>query len=622
MNELQDEKKHGLIYRFFSRTWGIVSWLRTATLNIIFIVIVVIIFVSIKKQAPDILPDSFALELAPSGILVDELSPINPTQALLGNDSDRNPETLVSDLIKTIDHARDDSQVHTLILKLSYLRGGGMGHLQEISAALADFKAAGKKIIAYSSFYNQSQYFLAVHADKIYLHNMGEVSLRGFGSYRLYYKEALDKLNISVDIFRAGEYKDAIEPYIRNNMSEASREQNGQWINSLWQSYTTHVETLRDLPNGAINALINHLDTELAQVNGDTAQLALQKNLVDEVASLQQIRAALIAELGEGHKQGTYKAVSSQRYLTRIKPVFESSSIGIITASGTISSGYQLEGAIGDESMVQLLQKVRDDSSIKALVIRINSGGGSAVASEVIRAEVQAVRDSGIPVVISMGNVAASGGYWIATAADEIWALPTTITGSIGVFGIRPNTQKALMKIGIHSDGIGSTDIANAGYLNSAPNPKVNAVAQLGVDAIYQKFLSLVSEARGLSIAEVDDIAGGRVWSGEKALELHLVDKLGSLKEAIASAAALANVNTWKIKRIVRDKTPSEIFIESFMNTKIAVKITNTIFQPSASLQKLEQAVAPLLLELNNLHMLQKPAGIYAECVACDFTNL
>lgn len=618
MNDSKNSNTHGFIYRFFSSIWGFISWVRVAIFNVVFIIFIVCIVMAVKQQTPDVLPNSFALELSPSGILVEELSAINPTQALLEDESSKQYETVVSDIIRTIDYAATDKKVSTLILKLNDMRGGGMGHLQEIGKALSRFKDSGKKIIALSNNYSQGQYFLASHADKIVLHNMGSVSLTGFSSYRLYYKEALDKLNVSVNIFRAGKYKDAIEPYLRNNMSEASRAQNGLWINGLWKAYTAHIETMRNLPNGAVNHLANNIDTLLESAKGNHAQLALQQQLVDVVATQQEIQRELIAEFGEKLKTQTYNAVNWQRYLATKKPAVRAASVGLIIANGQILDGFQLEGAIGGESMSQLLRKVRKNSNIKALVIRVNSGGGSAIASEFIRAEVQAIRDAGIPVVISMGNVAASGGYWIATAADEIWALPTTITGSIGVFGISPNLHQTLAKVGVHVDGLGSTEIATAGFLGE-PNAKINAAAQLSVNAIYLQFLTLVAESRHLSITEVDNIAGGRVWSGEKALALNLVDKLGTLSEAIEAAAKLAELTTWDVNHITRDKSASEIFLENLIGSDIGASIAATVLQPSASLQQLNQTLTPLLTPLKELQLLQKPTGIYAECVSCNF---
>ncbi|MDO6746113.1 signal peptide peptidase SppA [Gilvimarinus sp. 1_MG-2023] len=598
------------VARFFSFIWRGLTCLRRALANLIFLAIIVAIIVAISQREADILPDNFALYIAPSGFLVDERQPVAPLAALNGSDPYES-ETLVSDLVQAITNARTDERITHLVLDLNYLASSGISKLYEVGQALQSFKDSGKEIIAYSDHYNQAQYYLASHANTIYLHDMGHVMLMGYGSYRSYFKEAIDKLGINFHIFRAGKFKDAVEPFMRNDMSDASRQHNRQWINQLWNLYTSRVETQRSLPVGAIDNLIEHIQQRLEVAAGDPAQMALTAGLVDHVHSRQHLRAELIDQFGYDRQADSFKAVNWYRYLDHQHslPLPGKSYVGVINASGTIYDGEQPPGTVGSDSFINLLRQARDDGDIKALVIRIDSPGGSAFASEVIRAEIQAVRDSGIPVLISMGGVAASGGYWMATSADEIWALPSTITGSIGVFSVIPTLDQSLDKLGIHTDGIGSTSLAGA--MNPAlPMDKQTAfIMQSSVDGIYRRFINTVAEARGLSAEQVDQIGQGRVWSGAKALEIGLVDKLGTLTDTLEAAAAYAKLEQWEVKTIEQPLTPFEQFMQQL--SSVSIPLPESAERALSSLAQLDSATsigAALQLE---------PNRVYAQCLDC-----
>lgn len=595
---------------FFSLLWSGLTWIRRALANLVLLVIILLIVVAISQRKVDTLPDAFALYLAPSGQLVDERQPVAPLDAL-NNTNPYFEETLVSDVVKAIEKARTDDRISHLVLDLNYLNSGEISKLYEIGQALQAFKTSGKKIIAYSDQYDQGQYYLASHADKIYVHDMGHVLLKGYGSYRSYFKEATDKLGLNFHIFRAGKFKDAVEPFLRNDMSEASREHNRQWLNQLWNLYTSRIESLRSLPVGAINDLINNARQRLSQAGGDPARLALDAGLVDAVRSRQELRAELIDQFGYDRDADSFRAVEWYRYLNhqRSLPLPGKSYIGVINAVGAIYDGEQPPGTIGSETLTRLLRQARDDGDIKALVIRIDSPGGSAFASEVIRAEIQMVRDSGIPVIVSMGSVAASGGYWMATSADEIWALPSTITGSIGVFSVVPTLDQTLEKLGIYTDGIGTTSQAGSMHPGLPMGEDTAFILQSTVDGIYRRFINTVAEARDLTPEQVDQIGQGRVWSGAKALEIGLVDKLGTLSEAINAAADYAQLSQWEIKVIKPPLTPFEHFMQQIANVQIPMPTT-----VKTALARLKQwpAVTTLAAALQ-----LEPNTVYAQCLDC-----
>jgi len=572
-NTDKTKKRKGPVRQLLSNLWGAVTWLRRAFANIIFIIILIVVVALIGQQSADILPQSFALRLAPSGLLVDQRQAIDMLGALTADESSEQAETLVADVVRALNLAAHDPQVTHLILDLNNLRGGGISKLYEIGQALEQFKASGKSITALSDNYNQDQYFLASYADQVYLHDMGYVLLTGFASYHQYFKGALDKLAVNLHVFKVGKYKDAVEPYTRNSMSDASREHNSLWLNTLWQTYRSSIELQRALPTGALDDIISHTAERLKQAGGDAALMAQEAGLIDHVASHQATRQALIEQFGYDQARDQYQHVNWNRYLQHHRPVPAAGTdyVGLITVRGTITSGEQPPGAVGSDTFIQLLRQARDDKNVKALVIRVDSPGGSAFASEVIRSELEATRNSGIPVIISMGSVAASGGYWIATGGDEIWALPTTITGSIGVFTIIPTLEQTLGKLGIYTDGIATGELAGSMSATRALNERAAEALQLNVDSIYQRFLKTVAEARDLSIEQVNEIAQGKVWSGARAQELGLVDKLGSLEQALAAAAEFAELTQWQTKEITIPLTPLEQLFVQFTNAGVSL---------------------------------------------------
>lgn len=611
------EKSPGLIRRIFTRFWKIITWLRVAFFNLIFLLFLFLIIASLVPQQPVTIEPNNQLVVTPYGFLVDQYTYVDPYTLLL-DDQKEPTETLVSDLVEVIDLARDDDKITSMVLQLDRLAGGGISKLEEVGAALARFSESGKPIYAYGENLTQQQYYLASYADHIHLNPLGSVLVDGFSSYRNYFKDALDHLEINMHVFRTGDYKDAMEPFLRNDMSQASKENNQLWLNELWGVYSSRIEELRDLPKGALNDFINNMDDSLANYQGDTARLALESGLVDELSTHVEWHDWLSAQPGDNELD--YRTY----YQTRKPPTALPSTkkkVAVITARGVISQGDLESGEIGDVSFANQLERVRDDRSIKALVVRIDSGGGGVQASENIRLSLlDFVRERSIPVVVSMGSVAASGGYWMATAADEIWATPTTITGSIGVFAAFPTLENSLSKLGINTDGLATTELAGAIRVDRPLTPMAKNLIQQSVDHMYQRFLGIVSEARDSSPDAIDKIAQGRVWSGNTALELGLVDNLGNLEDVIGRAAELAELREYDIEHIIKPLTPMERFMSEITKVQGVAAARNALTSnshqsllPTSLTAHIQKALAPW----HFLDAMDDPRGFYALCAEC-----
>ncbi len=608
----------GPVRRVFSGIGRLLTWLRVTLSNVIFFALLVIVVLALMPEKPVLLPEKFALSVAPQGMLVDEYSYVEPVNLLLQGAENQQLETRVRDLVKAIDSAAQDSRVTALVLELDQLEGGGISKLEEIGAALKRYKEADKPLLAVGSSFSQAQYYLASYADEITMHDMGMVMVTGFGRYQHYFKEALDKLAVNIHVFRAGKYKDFVEPFTRSTMSEASREHISQWLNQLWGVYTSRVEELRGLPSGALNDHINNISQRLAEVGGDSAQLALDAGLVDQLMDHRERTQYLIEQFGENPQGPGYKGVNQNAYLAEVnlREPQQPDKIALVVATGTILEGHHPEGTIGSQTMLEKLQQVRQDDSVKALVVRIDSGGGSAFASEVIRTELAALRDQGLPVFISMGSLAASGGYWMAVGGDQIWATPTTLTGSIGVFGIIPTFEDSLNKLGINTDGLGTTDLAGAGRIDRPLDPITEQFIQQNVDNIYQRFIKLVAEARNMDPAEVERVAQGRVWTAATARELGLVDQLGYLKDVIQAAAQQAELEEYTVQLIERPRSPFEQLVRQLQRGQVATWLPEGLATSWWS-KDLERQLSPLVRPLQALKEMNDPNSIYARCLEC-----
>ena len=612
------ERKPGLIRKFFRFIGNVVSAIRymiSLVIVLFFIAIVAGMFVDDIQP----MPERGALYLAPSGTLVDQRSYIDPVSGILAQPGQRDTETLVRDIIQALDHAQYDERITHVLLDTNYMAGGSIAKLEEISDALQRFKQSGKSIIAIGDNFSQSQYFLAAHADEIIMNPLGRVMLTGFGSYSSYYKEALDKLKINVHIFRVGKYKSAVEPFMDKGMSDTARADRRQLVDSLWQFYTSRVEQMRGLPNGALNDLANNMHLRLAEEKGDIAVLAIKQGLIDRIATRSETKAYLQQILP--HSNGEFDSVPMAAYLNHMKLSSLKTvnpgrpEIAVVVASGSIIDGNQPEGTIGGDTLADMFAAIEDEDQIKAVVLRVDSPGGSAFASDVIRDSIASLRKKNIPVVISMGSYAASGGYWIATESDKILALSTTITGSIGVFGVIPTFEDSLSALGIYSDGVGTTNIAGMLQLDRAMTPQSKMIMQSGVEHVYTRFLALVANARETTPSAIHEIAQGRVWTGKQALELGLIDELGDLNDAIVSAATLAGVSDYKVN--YRRKPLSfieQMIIEISGNVHAAVGAMGLQSWLPVSLQR---QLASALKPLQFIDTLNDPNHVYLYCESC-----
>lgn len=609
----------GIIRRIFRFVGTVISGIRTL-LGVVIFGFVLIAIAGMFADNLQPIPDKGALYLAPGGFLVDQKTYTDPLEKLLSQGMES--ETLVRDIIEAVDAAASDSRITHLLLDTDYMAGAGLSKLEEISSALVRFKQSGKPIIAVADDYGQQQYYLAAHADEILLNPLGSVLITGFASYRSYYKEALDKLRVKVHIFRVGDFKSAVEPYMGNSMSTGVKEERRAMIDELWQFYSSQIENLRGLPTGAINDYTNNLHTKLRSANGDSAMLAQQQGLVDQVAS----RTQMLKYLNEviPTTDGEFNSINLKGYLSHVRreqlisAAAKENRIALVVAKGTIMDGEQPEGSVGGDTLAGIFADLRKDENVKAVVLRVDSPGGSAFASEVIRDAMAATRAEGVPIVVSMGSVAASGGYWIATEADRVLALSTTITGSIGVYGIVPTVERSMEALGIYSDGVSTADISGIMQLDRAMTPQAEMVFQAGVDNIYTQFLALVAEARNSTPAEVHEIAQGRVWTGEQALELGLVDQLGDLNEAVKVAAELANLADYMVDYRRKPLSAYEQLLLS-MSSSAGTSLANLDIETKDSWlpDLLSRQAKTLVQPLQALDNLSDPRGMYLFCDQC-----
>lgn len=612
------EKKQGFwgrISNFISKLTKLVRTLFSVVFLIFFIIIISGMFADDLQP----MPDQGALYLAPSGILVDQRSYIAPLDRFLSADNPVNSETVVRDIIEALDSAGSDDRISHLILDTSYLEGAGIAKLEEISTALLNFKQSNKPIIAVADDFNQAQYFLAAHADHILLNPLGSVMLTGFGAYNSYYKDALEKLRVNVHIFRAGIYKNAVEPLSRNNMSAAAREETQDILDQLWHFYSSKIEELRGLENGTIDNLANNLHTKVTGVEGDFALLAQREGLIDQIASRREILAYLDEQIPG--TDGEFNSVDLWTYLSHIERETialetEPNTIAVVMATGTILDGEHPEGTIGGDTLADILNGLDIENNVKAVVLRVDSPGGSAFASEVIRDAMSNITQEDIPIVVSMGSYAASGGYWIAAEADAILAMSTTITGSIGVYSMIPTVEDSLAALGIYSDGVSSTDLAGMMQLDRPMTEETKIILQSSVENMYSRFIELVANGRESTPAAVKKIAQGRVWTGQQALELDLVDQLGGLDKAIQVAAELADLDSYSVEYPTRYLSPQEQFLQQ-LSSGISLSLEQLGLDKALLPNSLYRQTQSLLSPLIRFVDLNDPRGIYLHCDNC-----
>ncbi|EGR3113003.1 signal peptide peptidase SppA [Vibrio parahaemolyticus] len=603
----------------FKGIWKSITFIRLALANLIFLLMIAVFYFAFTYtgEGRPVIEKESALVMNLSGPIVEQRRYVNPMDSvagsLLGNEMPK--ENVLFDIVDTIRYAKDDAKVSGLVLALRDLPETNLTKLRYIAKALNEFKASGKPVYAVGDFYNQSQYYLASYADKVYMAPDGGVLIKGYSAYSMYYKTLLEKLEVSTHVFRVGTYKSAIEPFIRDDMSDAAKESATRWVTQLWSAFVDDVTTNRNINAKVLNPTMEELLTEMKSVDGDLAQLAVKMGLVDELATRQDIRTLFAKEFGSDGKD-SYNAISYYDYLATIRPDYTLANhdIAVVVASGAIMDGQQPRGTVGGDTVASLLRQARNDEKVKAVVLRVDSPGGSAFASEVIRNEVEALKKAGKPVVVSMSSLAASGGYWISMSADKIVAQPTTLTGSIGIFSVITTFEKGFSKLGINTDGVGTSPFSGDG-ITTGLSEGASQAFQLGIEHGYKRFISLVGSNRDMTVEEVDKVAQGRVWTGQDALSFGLVDQMGDFDDAVELAAKLANVTDYGIYWVEEPLSPTELFLQEFMNqVKVSLGVDATSLLPK-SLQPVAQQFeqdASLLQSFND------PKGQYAFCLNCQ----
>jgi protease-4 len=527
----------GWFGRWFDRFWRLLDGTRRLLLNLLFLGLIAAVVWAVANRGPAPLQDKTALVLNLRGPMVEQFSGSWQDSALGRARGEPTQQAQLRDVLDVLDAAAKDPQITQVLLMLDEFQGAGLASLREVAVALQRVKAAGKPVVAWGSRYDQRQYHVASAATEVLLHPMGMVYLEGYGRYRNYYRDALDRLGVTVNLIRVGTYKSFGEPFVANGPSQASIEAESLLNNGLWSLYTEAIEHARKLAPGSLMRGIDELPQRMAASGGDMARVALDGKLVDGLKTQDELRQMMIERGARDDELKSFRQVSFDDYLQRLKPRRDGPAVAVVVAEGEIGDGEAPPGRIGGRSTAALIRKAREDEQIKALVLRVDSPGGSAFGAELVRRELELTRAAGKPVVVSMGDLAASGGYWVATSADEVIADAATVTGSIGVFTLLPTAEKTLDRLGVHTGGVTTTWLGSAYDPRRAIDPRFAALVQSGVDHTYAEFIAKVAVARQRTPAQIDEVAQGRVWTGLQAHQRGLVDRLGSFGDALQAAA-------------------------------------------------------------------------------------
>jgi protease IV len=601
---------------FFSGLWRGLDGLRKGLHLLLLLVIFGLLLAVLRGNVPRI-PAKAALLIQPEGQLVEQLSGEPLERALQEARGEEHEETLLWDLTDSIRVAAGDSRIQVLALDLEKFEGGTQPTLEELSRALREFRAAGKKVIAYGVELTQERYYLAAQADEIYLDPMGFVLIEGYDRYRTYLKEALDKLGVEINVFRVGTYKSAVETFTRTNMSPEDREESRAYLGAMWGAYQDTITRARKLPADALEKYVDSLAKTVPAASGNAARVALEAGLVTAVKSRLEAEKRLIGIVGQDDSGGSFKAVSADDYVryARTQKKLQADSkprVGVIVAEGDILDGDQPPGSIGGDSTARLIRQARLDKDVKALVLRVDSPGGSVLASEQIYRELAALRAAGKPLVVSMSGYAASGGYYISAPADEIWASPATITGSIGIFAIIPTIDKTLGKIGVSTDGVGTTPLSGQLRIDRPLGEEARALLQSQINRGYDEFLERVATGRNKTRAQVDAIAQGHVWAGTDAHRLGLVDQLGSFDDAVKAAARRAKLTDYAPQFLEPELTWAQALALQ-LRSRVARLLLRASSQELA-LAQLAHRFDPVTREAQQLSRFSVPNRLYAHC--------
>ena len=606
---------------FIKSFWKFVQKMQSFVGTLIFLLLAVI-FTSLilgnfvfDSRGDKSSPKNSALVIDFRGAIVEQETFSNdPYEQIIASQIGAN--TLLRDVVRAIDLAQNDDNIDMLVLNFSRFGGAYPSKLHYIGQKIEKFKESGKKVVSYGSLYDQSAYLLASFSDEIYMHPQGATLLYGYGGFQNYFLGFLEKIKAEVQLFRVGKYKSAMEPFIRSDMSEEARAANLELYGGLWDDYVAQIAAQRSLDENIIRAGIENADQLLMELNGDLGQLAFRNSLVDGLKTRAEWVTYMQERVGKGENNQGINQVYLRDYLTSKVSVSDltpsKNVVAVVYANGSIMDGDMPQGTVGGDTLSRQLRDVRLDDKVKAVVLRVESPGGSAFASELIRQEVLLLKEAGKPVIASFAGVAASGGYWIAANADEIWASPTTITGSIGIFGAIPNIEGTLAEIGITTDGVGTTPLVSAGINKPIPE-KLSNIIQSNIENGYQRFLNLVAEGRDMTVEQVNEIAQGRVWGGRKAQEIGLVDHLGNIDQAIEAAIARAALEDYRVIHI-EDEIPFEIQLMS--------RLFDNQSQMSSYIADKRNSPEQILLrkiteKLSIFNKLNDPHHAYVLCVDC-----
>jgi protease IV len=622
-----DTAKPGFIRQFFGGIWSAFNTMRRVVFGVLALLILIIAIKAMSGGAKALEAKS-ALVISMNGGLVEQFSGDAQELAIAQIMGDESMELRVRDVKKALEYAAKDLNIDRVFLRVDAGFTAGQASMREVTDALHAFKkASGKEIIAYGNGYSQKGLFIAAAADKVYMNPEGIALIEGLGRVRSYYKTALDNLGVSVNVYRVGKYKSFAEPYLLDGPSDASKEADAYWMNDVWDRQLADFAAMRKIDPSSIRAVLEELPQRLAAVGGDAAKLALNEKWIDALKTPDQMRDLMIkngALMTDDENPGRqdFRKVSLSEYLNQknlLNPQdLKADAVAIIVAEGGIVDGKAPQGQIGGESTALLVKKARENEAIKALVLRVNSPGGSGFASEMIRREIEVTRAAGKPVYISMGDVAASGGYWISMASDGVFATPSTITGSIGIFAIIPNASVALDKIGVHSGGTTTTWLAAAGNPAAPLDPRFGETMQTLINHGYQNFIGKVASARKKTPEQINEIAQGRVWTGAQALKLGLVDQIGDLDAAVKAAATKAKLANFTVRYIESEPDGITAFLQSFQAKAVratsdalnAQSLPAAVFGTAASKQ-VRDDLAMLI------HARANPFAMYAHCF-CD----
>lgn len=604
---------------FFKWTWRLLNFVREFILNLFLVVLILIcagIYFQFSSSSTPAEPQKGALIVDLSGVVVDKPSVSNKLskigRQLLGSSSDKLKENSLFDVVDAIRQAKGDANITGMVLDLRDFAGADQPSLQYIGKALREFRDSGKQIYATGDSYSQAQYYLASFANKIYLSPQGTVDLHGFATNGLYYKSLLDKLKVSSHVFRVGTYKSAVEPFLRDDMSPAARDADSRWIGELWQNYLNTVSANRQItPEQLFPGAQGVLDG-LQKVGGDTAVYAKDSKLVDELASRSLVDQQLTKIFGWDKQAKDYKGTSIYDYQVKDNGSTDGN-IAVIMANGAIMDGDETAGSIGGDTTAMEIREARLDPKIKAIVFRVNSPGGSVTASETIREELAAAKEAGKPVVVSMGGMAASGGYWISTPANYIIASPSTLTGSIGIFGVINTVENTLDSIGVHTDGVSTSPLADISTTKALP-PEVQQMMQMSIENGYKNFLGLVAHSRNKTPEQIDQIAQGHVWTGTDARANGLVDAMGDFDDAVAKAAELAKLKDAKLSWYQDDPNFMDLlFSQMDVSVRAALPETLKAWLPAPMVD----VMASMRNQPGLFDNLNDPQNRYAMCLTC-----